>query len=903
MKTLYFFLAVLLFASALKSQDFERITNFHNYGFYAGNTKIINVNEKLYHFIYNYDDQIDVYRYDNDKKTFVGQTEIDICDETFVTTLLNDSLLITIYKDRMSFFNFLNSKTITISYPNNYIIKYTWLVHIIKDFIYFDNFFSYDFLLNKFIFNTVGNYLYRSNNNYYYSIRKNQNTYLTQRQFNDTTYTLVDIKPIKFNTVVDELLYVQDTLGSLYTIDKNNLINLVITGLHKIIKIIKLDDNRISILGINNDKDFIYTYSLTDYSLINSYYFLEHFNLNTVFYQSNKLFVNIDHKAYYFDYKTNTLRKISNNLFISNNIDSLVFMKKTGIYDNSFKVLNTNTLETKELIIPFDKTIKKIVKLNNTNYLYLFKNNVGYGLYKYDFITNSIKQSNYNIEKNEGIMDKLIKESDFLYCSLNKNKVMQIIDETENENIDVFKFKEIKIGRNIVAKHKIYYIVKNAKCSDETIKCGSLYCYDINSNVETILDDNIILPKHYYSAMFRLDKYIIVKKLRSNSAIIINTENNKKIELSEFQKQLFRHVKFHTKDYFYSNIDNTIYKVSIESLNYWKISEKIPSNTRRIVDNEYFYYTNNKFYYNNGFVTNVIYESDSVQYASKVFISPDKKYFIISFMENETRHYLIYNRTLNTSKIIEPFAEEITNHSYNANIFNNKLIVFGFENEKKVYLYNLQTNVAKRKEFDSKVKLFSVGDDEIHFNLSDKIIITNNDLEEIETLPLPYKVFRPLSNLSDGQFIYIRLGIRNYRNIIVYDREKRQFSRYFTCQDSIRLCDAEILNDKIYCLARNDAFGYQIYSENLKEVINSNQQYIQNTSEMIETYPNPSYDYINIATPVNNYKIINTNGLIVKTGINISTTKINIQNLPAGLYIISSVENNRRKIGKFVKIE
>ncbi len=903
-------LFILFFASVLHSQSFTRLTNLKNYGFRSPYDKISTLNGKLYHCFLNYNYQLEIYKYDNNEKKFINKINLDRCNDRFISVLQKDSFIITIYRDSISFFDFINIKTITKSYPNGFSFNsITENIKMRKDIILFGyyNNFAYDLTLNKFVPAIKGSYLYRSHNNYYSIIEKDHFRYLYKRKFEDKISTSVNIKPIKFNQCLNNLLYLQDSSGVLYTIDKNDEIKLSINGLSHIYKIIQTGNNRLSILGKNNAKNFIKTYSLPDYSLTNLYNFEKYFDFAKVFYSNNKLFFNIENKATYYNCNTNTIYLISDTISIFNTIDTLVFMRNANAWGHNFEVLNTKSGEIKQFNIPFEKNIHKIFKSGSEYYFYLFNHETGYGLYKYQFGDNFIETSNYIINKNAGFNSRMNVSSDFIFFTQHtESSDIQIIDETENDNIDFFKFKDKKTEPIIIVKNKIYYLNLNSDFADSNNTTVNLNCYNIESNMETILASNIILPKNEYK-IFKLNKYIVLRIFGGHNTIVINTENNQKIELSEFQKELFNHHFFNTNNYFYSEVNDIIYKVSLDNLSYTKYTNEISHRIKHIINNEFVFLKNNNIYYHNGFETNIIYEGDSSLTELQIYTSPDKRYFTKPFIMNKIRHYLIYDRNLKTINIIEPFPKDTLQHSDNVNIFNNQLIISNNE-DKIIYVYNLNNNMEYKREFTSGAKLFSIGDNEIHFLINDKIVITNNNLEQIETIPFKYYFmnyfeYYPLISISNDQNIYLSYNYKGYQSLIFYDRRKRKLNDYFTCEDSIWLDEVRIVKDNIYCLASNDTYGGQIYVENIKNLLNSNQTQKEPTIGKIEIYPNPCYDYINLANPINNYKIINIHGMVIRAVKDVTTTKIDIKNLPAGLYFINSIDMDHTKSGKFIKIK
>lgn len=101
--------------------------------------------------------------------------------------------------------------------------------------------------------------------------------------------------------------------------------------------------------------------------------------------------------------------------------------------------------------------------------------------------------------------------------------------------------------------------------------------------------------------------------------------------------------------------------------------------------------------------------------------------------------------------------------------------------------------------------------------------------------------------------------------------------------------------------------GYQIFPRDLNDILLITGVQENKLTASVAVYPNPAKNEVNIVLGevkgATELFVVNTLGQVVaKTSFTNATTSLNVSNLPAGVYIIRLVQNNKTAVKQFVKI-
>jgi len=315
-------------------------------------------------------------------------------------------------------------------------------------------------------------------------------------------------------------------------------------------------------------------------------------------------------------------------------------------------------------------------------------------------------------------------------------------------------------------------------------------------------------------------------------------------------------------------------------------------------DKEFVLISGASFYYFNGTSLEKITEEEGINSIAKT--TYNNKFFIKYFKKNIDDNYFVFDRTTKQTKVFNLNSVVKSDQIFHIELRDDRLLVSGKSIDDKYFLvsYNLLSDERAIKYFVNKFNYVSIGKDEVHLALKDKIIVLDIDLNEIDSLDDTrfYKNF--IFNINSDFNICQSMN----NNLLIYDRQKREINSYFDCEDSLRLCRRPVVMDNnVYCMAYNDAYGMQLYSANLGNITKVDDSFFYNLREF-KVYPNPSKDLIYFDKPVNGYIIFNIKGDIMTLSTS-KTDRIDISAFASGVYFIRSENKQGVAIGKFVKVE
>lgn len=901
----YFLLAILSLTTFVNGQQFKQLTNYQNKYYISSYDEIIENKDTFYHILKTYDNQFEIWKFHDNSNELIYKSYIDFCDKDISEGFHIDSFIIHMDQEQLYLYNFLTLTEQVLVFPENENIELSLLnQYSINDkIISFGSQYKYSFdiVLSKFVPRRIVPLLYRSNSSYY-SISKS--TINKRKIFSNSSTTTPVFPNAKFRKVFNNKLYFQDSLGFLYSIEKEDNITKSDFKLNPIDCFYKISNNEVGVL-CNSNKTIIYSIDEQNNTLKDSTIISNDNNYRFTYFYNKKLFLTRNDNLYSFDYSDKSFKLLENYFRKSATVDSLVFFFPDYYRSNSLIVINTISLEKKE--IPLSESelyfnCREIFKQNNKYYIFLNKTGEGMVYYKYDFTKNTLSSTNYAINKNKGLDWGFYYKGNTLYFSdFSSHNTLQIIDESEEDNIDELNLTDNIVREPFFYRNNIYFFTHIDSCTTDDEYCLKLWRYNPNSNKKDIIITDIHTRKKSFSSnkYYFFGDYFIFKKRYQEKVLVYNIETDKFVDISNELSKLLKAKKIVTKNYIYTNsIDNNTYQINNKKPFNIKNLGDYQFNSATIIEDDAFVYSDgDTLSYFDGNNAKIIFKGDSISYVNINSTSPNKKYYMRVYRKNNTKNFIIYDIELNKTIEIPKVLSEPSNVKSILTNTNFYILEKSNESNYDVFSFDLKTNESFTKHFDIEPKIISLGDDEIHFKVHDKIIITNYSLIQLEVVDgtetnFNENVVSPFHKLSS----FITL----HHSLLTYDREKKKFKEYFTCEENMELCKAISHNGKAYCSVVNDAVGHQVYVIDIDKLSNSTFP-IENNNMSLKLFPNPSSDFITSKNLMEGYSIYDVTGnLIISSKQN--ADKINIKLLNPGVYLIVSKIENKVRTGKFVKL-
>lgn len=899
----YYIFLFSFFSFSIQSQEIINLTDYHNPNYRPMQNKVISIEDKFYQIFVNFDLQTEVWTIEDETFKRIFETNLDICGKAINYIEYQDSLIIYLTNENMYLYNFIDLSSTVVSLPDD-ILKYTFFpgnIDINDGIITIDKY-KYDFALEKFVPYFTGKTAFRSNSLYYIYEQDGDKFKITKRKFDDTIYTKVnEISTFQFKKAIDKALFLQDTSGNIYTIDKNDNIKTNSLNLEKIETITTGENNNLLVVSKRNNRSLIYTFDVANLSLVDSFSFSNDLKILKSYIYDNKLFLTTHNSIYYYSFTDKSINLIDEKIKITNFIDNLAFnieLKRMNIVNlKTYKVtkLNINNVTS-------SYRGKDIYKFLNKYYISYNDAYSGIGFYKYDNTNNFLTKTDFFPKNNNGLGYRLCKRDKTIFCqNNNKSNEIQILDESESSNLDILKFSLKKKQLQFFNDNKFYYVYKNENCSTSDSSCIDILRYNPKTNKEKVLIKEFKYPLNkLYQLKYRfIGKYMILKSPKYQDIIVYDQELDKRLQLNSIEKQLFHNLRFSTKDYFYSLLQDGLYKISITSpSNYKIISDHDWQNTYVIDDNSLlFSYKDTIFYYDGLKIQNKFYGDSSLYFWS----STNKKHILGVLEKNNKRDYFLFDRKLNKTKFFNIPQYNISRY-INISLTNDRLIIVAKTREDhkiyKIFSFKLETDEVYFNTLKSFRSILSIGDNEVHFYSGKNIIVTDYNLNVIDSVQVNnYFLEYSLSKKTDYPNVFY-----NSAKILIYDRKKREFKEYINCEDNLHLNGVVLKDNKVYFTAENDSRGNQFYTIDLSYLTNTESPNKISRSNLINIFPNPSNDYINLNIPLTKYKIINSDGKIVSHS-NKTTERIDISSFSNGIYFLIGNSLEGPKNGKFIKLK
>lgn len=145
----------------------------------------------------------------------------------------------------------------------------------------------------------------------------------------------------------------------------------------------------------------------------------------------------------------------------------------------------------------------------------------------------------------------------------------------------------------------------------------------------------------------------------------------------------------------------------------------------------------------------------------------------------------------------------------------------------------------------------------------------------------------------------VALGVADFDNV-----ESSEYIMDIDADKNGNIYIAGLFNGLIYFDAMNESsepLHYNLFLTRLNATILKEAEIIPNATFSI--YPNPATDVITINEVIQNWEIINAEGQIILSGVgSATTTTINLQTIPSGIYLLSATNTNNQIVTQqFIK--
>ncbi len=905
----YFLLLAFLFSFSLGGQTLNKLTNQKNLNFYE-DYQIYTTGDDIYYLLKNLDRQIEVW--DVNKNKLIYQTDINYCNDDFKDMIIVDNLIVSVYYDKIDIYDYVNKVQETKVYPHNFTLDKSKRVRLLlRDKILrfgYDSGLIYDFVLKDFFNNKYG-VNFRSNLSYYYAKNQDGTQALMKEKFKDTiTSKIEQFDDLKWKKWLGDKLYIQDSLGVLYHIDKSDVIKKIDSIPGYILDIVKVDEARISVLGTYNSKNYIRTLNIVENLLEDYHTSIEKYDFSNPYYASGKLFFTNRDSIFYYSFTDKSIKLLDTDFRKFKHLDKLLFSFPSLYSEKELKIINAITLEQKTIKLPKSEYCNnRLVESDDKVYFTYFKLDEGLKFYEYSFNTNTIKDTNFSTGKNIGLgYNRIGKFNKWVY--VHDGNKYQILDESEEDNLDVLELDSKRIfWWPYFFNNKVYYAYQDSLCSMQDTFCVSLYSYNIKTNEEKLLVDGLLVPKKHrqYFKYMTIGRYLIVRFIPYGEKIMIDSETDEILDLPEKLNKLIFLFNLETANFYYTRFAyDGMYRITKDGkLDITKIGNHRIYTVAKFKDDKFAFTNKDTLFYCDGLNVKQIFEEDSITFV-KAGISPDRRFMVQFYKKDGLNKYLVYDEE--EDKIIaDNTLEEIPDARYKFDLGNDNFYIQtdNADTSNIIYSYNWKTGLHSEKHFADTYTILSISDSEVHIYSNNKIYITDKDLNEtdvINTLKIydpvilgsVYKRFTPVKDIPS---LFLR-------HLLIYDREERKFNTYFYCEDSLRLCQVILMDNRLYCNARNDNWGHQIYTIDLDNLSNTNILPPEFSENRLDFYPNPVLDIIRLKNSVSNYRIFDTAGNLVAYS-DSYTDKIDISSFVPGIYFITSYSAKEVKTGKIIKLE
>ena len=905
MSKYYYLLMAFLFSFSLGGQTLNKLTNQKNLNYYE-DYQVYTSGDDIYYLLKNLDRKIEVW--DVNKNKLIYQTDIDYCNDDFKDMIIVDNLIVSVFYDKIDIYDYVNKVHKTKVYPHNFTLDKSKRVRLLlRDKILrfgYNSGLIYDFVLKEFFNNKYG-VNFRSDSSYYYVKNQDGTQSLMKEKFKDAiTSKIGQFDNLKWKKWLGDKLYIQDSIGFLYYIDKSDVIKKIDSVPGYILDIVKIDDTRISVLGNYNSKKYIRTLNTVDNLLEDYHTFIKKYDFRNPYYASEKLFFTSRDSILYYSFSDKSIKLIDTDFRRFKYLDNLLFSFPRLYSEKRLKIINAVTLEQKRIKLPKSEYCNnKLLKSDNKVYFTYFKLDEGLKFYEYNFDDNTIFDTKFSTGKNIGLGYNELREFNKTVYDLDYNKY-QILDESEEDNLDVLELDTKRMFRfPYFFNKKVYYAYQDSLCSKQDTFCISLYSYNIKTNKKKIVD-GVLLPKKHqlYFKCKTIGQYLIVRFIPRGKRIIIDSETDEVLDLPEKLNKLIYYFNIETANYYYTSFTQEgMYRVTKDGkFEITKIGNYQIYKWAIFKDDKFAFTNKDSLFYCDGLNVKPIFEEDSIVFTESG-ISPNRRYMVQFYKKDGLNKYLVYDE-LEDEIIVNNTLEEIPEARFKIYLGNENIYIQN-DTSNTIYSYNWKTGLHSEKHFADTHIILSITDKEVHVYSNNKIYITDNDLnggDVINTLKMyspvilgsVYNKFTPVKDIPS---LFIR-------HLLIYNREERKFSTYFYCEDSLRLCQVIFIDNKLYCNARNDKWGDQIYTIDLDNLSNTNNLSPEFGEKRLDFYPNPVVDIIRLKNSVSNYKIFDTSGNLVASS-DSYTDKIDISGFVPGIYFITSYSPKGVKTGKIIKLE